>query len=398
MIIDPHTTATTAESEIIPLEQAVGEIVDRRHTSIGLPSGAPFGERRFPVTPEGAAQLTARNIAVHMERGAGEPIHYADRAYARAGVELCDRKDSLRADIVITTAPLHPAEATAMRRGAMLLTLRRCVMSNPNYARALMQAGVNVIAADMVCSDGHRLVADILHEIDGCASLSIASALLADPVHGKGILLGGITGIVPCEVTVIGSGMGAIAAAHNALGLGATVRLFDDDLYSLRTASRALHHRAIASALHPRVLHRALEASDVVVVTPTLAPLSVDPDTVGAMKQRAMVFDLTATPGRAFPSVPVVDLGDCAASVLNAAPGRVCYANVGCRVPRTAAMALSNALVANIDPLCGALGSIGSIAAPLRSAMLFYWGKCVNAAMAEMLGIRSIDLNLLTAN
>lgn len=398
MILDPHTSASAPAAEIIPLEQAVSEIVERKRITIGLPSGLPFGELRFPVTPEGAAQLTARHIRLKMEKGAGMPIHYSDHAYVRAGVDITDRTEALRADVVITTAPLLPSEASAMRRGAVLLTLRRCVMSNPNYARALMKAGVNVIAADLISTDGHRLVADILHEIDGCASLSIASSLLADPVHGKGILLGGVTGIVPCEVTVIGSGMGAIAAAHNALGLGAVVHLFDDDLYSLRSASRVLDHRAIASAIHPHVLHGALRGSDVVVVTPTLAPVTIDSDVIADMKERAMIFDLTSTPGSTFPSIEVIDLGDSSTGVLTSAPGRACYSNVGCRVPRTAAMALSNALVANVDSLCAALGSIGQMPAPLRPALLFFWGKCVNATMAESLGIRAIDLNLITGN
>lgn len=398
MIIDPHTTATCPDGEIIPLEQAVSEIVERRRFSIGLPSGSGFGERRFPVTPEGAAQLTERHIRVCMESGAGNPINYADSAYVRSGVEITSRSDVFRADVVISTAPLLPCEAKLMRRGAMLLTLLKSVNSNLNYARSLMEAGVNVIAADLIAHNGHRLVADILHEIDGCASLAIASSLLTDPVHGKGILLGGVTGIVPCEVTVIGSGMGAIAAAHNALGLGAMVHMFDNDLYSLRSASRVLNHRVITSALHPHVLHGALRGSDIVVVTPTASPVRIDADMADDMKKRVMVFDLTATPGLTFPSIPVINLADKTDKALEASRERACYTNVGCRVPRTAAMALSNALVANIETVNAALGSVGNMPQALRPALLFLWGKCVNSTLAEALGIRAINLNLLTGN
>lgn len=398
MILSPHTDSLVAEGDIIPLEQAVSEIIERRKVTIGLPSGSIFGERRFPVTPEGAAQLTERHIRVVMESGAGNPIHYSDVAYMRAGVEIAERVETLRADIVITTAPMLPSEASKMRRGAVLLTLQRCVTSNLNYAKALMAAGVNVVAADLICQGNHRIVADILHEIDGCASLSVAASLLADPVFGKGILLGGVTGIVPCEVTVIGSGMGAIAAAHNALGLGAVVHMFDDDLYSLRKASRVLNHRVIASAIHPHVLEGALRRSDIVVVTPTKSPVSMPAHIVEGMKSRVMVFDLTGNPGQSFSTIETVDLSNPEIGGLTAAPGRVCYANVGCRVPRTAAMALSNALVANVDSIGSALGSIASMPEPLRPAMLFFWGKCVNPRIAELLGIRSFDLNLLTGN
>lgn len=392
------TPQTEPQGEFTVLEQALLDDNRERRITIGLPSGLPSGERRFPVTPEGAAQLAGRRVALKMERGAGDPIHYGDAAYARAGAEICDRPETMRADIVISLAPLTPAEAAAMRRGTLLLTLLHAVIDNPPYAKALLRAGVNVVAADLISHEGHRLVADILHEIDGCASISIASALLTDPIHGKGILLGGVTGIVPCEVTVLGSGMGAIAAAHNAIGLGATVRMFDNDLYSLRTASRVLNHQTISSALHPHVLRSALRSADVVVVTPMRSPLAIDADTAGDMKRRTLIFDLTCAPGITFPSIPVIDLAAPGISSLAAADARACYCNVGCRVPRTAAMALSNALVANLPALSAALGSIAEIPAAMRPAMLLYWGKCVNAACADAAGTRAIDLNLLTGN
>lgn len=387
------------QGEFTTLEQPVTDERRERRITIGLPCGAAFGERRFPLTPEGVARLTTdHHIAVRLERGAGTPIHYTDDAYARAGAEICSRAEALSADAVVTPAPLHPREAASMRRGTLLLTLLHAVIDRPAYARALLRAGVNVVAADLICHEGHRLVADILHEIDGCASIAIASAMLTDPIHGKGILLGGVTGVVPCEVTVLGSGMGAIAAAHNAIGMGATVRMFDNDLYSLMSASRTLHNRVIASALHPHVLDSALRSADAVVVTPMHKIPAFETDTVNAMKRRVIIFDLTCKPGAAFSTVPLIDLSAPGVSTLEAAETRACYCNVGCRVPRTAAMALSNALVANCEALRGALGSIAEIPAPMRPAMLFYWGKCVNTACAEVLGTRALDINLLAGN
>ena len=361
------TNHPTPQGEHMTLEQPLAANPRERKITLGFPSGLSFGERRFPLTPEGAVQLTERGYGVKMETGAGEPIHYSDRAYLRAGVELCDRAEALRADIIISPAPLRPAEAAGLHRGALLLTLLHAV-------------------------------ADILHEIDGCASMAVASALLADPIGGKGILLGGVTGIVPCEVCVIGSGMGAIAAAHNALGLGATVRMFDDNLYSLRTASRVLGHRTVSSAMHPKVLHSALRSADVVVVSPMVRPLVVDAEIVSEMKKRVLVFDITATPGSTFPSIGLIDMAAPGVDSLAAATGRACYCNLGCRVPRTAAMALSNALVANVSALCDVLDSIARAGDPLRRAMLLCWGKCVHPALAETLGTRPLDINFLTGN
>lgn len=390
---------TQPQTDHITLEEPLQLAGAGRGVTFGFPDGMNCGERRFPLTPEGASRLVEQGHRLKMQRGAGAPIHYSDPAYLRAGADVCSRAEVLRADIVVSPAPLAAAEIPQMRRGALLVTLLRSVVDNPAAAKALQRAGVNVLAADLILADGHRLIADILHEIDGCASLSTASSLLADPIHGKGILLGGVTGIVPCEVTVLGSGMGAMAAAYSALGLGATVRMFDNNLYSLRSAARVLDQRVITSALHPKTLRHALQAADVVVVTPTDAPVCIDADTTSLMKERVLVFDLTCAPGSTFPAIERIDLASAAITTLVASPSRACYFNVGCRVPRTAAMALTNALVANAGALARAAStSLADIPTSMRPALLFYWGKCVNRAAADAAGSRAIDINLLLGN
>lgn len=384
--------------EMLTLEQPLSDSGPERKLIIGLPSGMAAGERRFPLTPEGTEQLADRNILVKIESGAGKPIHYSDNDYSRAGASVCERQKSLRADIIISPAPLYKAETLYMRRGTVLLTLLRSVIDRPDYARALQKAGVNVIAADLIDNNGHRPVADILHEIDGCASVVVASSLLADPVNGKGILLGGVTGVGPGEVLILGSGMGAIAAAHNALGLGATVRMFDNDIYSLRSASRVLNYQTIAAAPHPRVLKSALQTADIVIATPMSGMPVIDGELAAAMKRRVITFDLTNKPGATFPSLPLIDLGNTEIDSFKASNSRVCCHNVGGRVPRTAAMALSNSIVAGCDSLRASTGSLAEMPAPMRQALLFYWGKCVNSAAAEALGTRALDINLLIGN
>lgn len=383
--------------DYITLEQAVKIEPDRREISVGLPSGMPFNESRFPLTPEGTAQLVDMGLKIIIEEGAGKPIHYSDAAYARAGAQIASRDETLRADIIISPAPLSRIEAASIRRGSLLITLSASLLENPDYARTLQQAKVNVMAADLISDGEHRLVADILHEIDGCASLAIASAMLTDPVYGKGILLGGVTGIVPCEVTIIGSGMGAIAAAHNALGLGASVRMFDNDLYSLRKAERVLNHKAVSSALHDKVLRSALREADIVVVSPTRRPFSASLDAIDAMKERALVFDLTDRPGTAFPTLSLINLGHTSASQIQASASRACYFNVGCRVPRTAAMALTNALTGNIEAVKEAWHSPQLMSPQMRPAMMLFWGKCVSQTLSRELQAPYFDFNILAS-
>ncbi len=379
-------------TEIIPLEQPLKIATDCRKVSLGILGSLHCGDRRVALTPEGAAQLCEQGVSVRIEEGAGASIHYSDEAYRRAGAEVTSRSRTLESDLVVCTSLPTAEECRRLRPGSLLVTLsKRLFASSAETARALLTSHANVIAADLIVDGHHHPVADILHEIDGCASMSIASAMLSDPVGGKGILLGGVTGIVPCEVTVIGSGMGAIAAAHNALGCGATVRMFDNDLYSLRNAGRVLDHRIIASSLHPKVLTSALKSADIVVVTPTSTPYCAGIDALAAMKSRALVFDLTSQPGVAFAGLPLVDLVLESPTVF----GGACYCNVGGRVPRTAAMALSNLLTGFYPLLAEAQASPVTTPAPIRSGLTMLCGRCLNAELAAMLGTPLFDLNLL---
>ena len=358
----------------IPLEELLSAKTGKRSVVIGLPAAGGVVEHRFPLTPEGAGMLVSRGFCVKMEKGAAEYIHYSDAAYARCGVEIVERAEALAADIVVYLPPMEVADARRLKKGSLLLSF----IHNREA--------------------GHRPFADILHEIDGRAAIAIASSLLADAVHGKGILLGGVAGVVPCEVMVIGSDMAAVAAAKGAIGMGAIVRIFDDNIYRMREAAAMLGPGAICSSLHPRVFENGLRSADIVVATDTAPRCGVvGADLVGTMKRGVICFDLTSAPGSAFPSLPLVDL-DLASPSDNSVsePTRLCYINAGNAVPRTVAMALSNTFVTMLDDLtvCDGVANALKLKDGLRKAAYTFLGKCVNPVVARIAGLRSVDINL----
>ena len=370
----------------------------RKLFSIGLPRCTDPGERRFPLTPEGAGMLVEQGFQIWMQEGAAETIHYTDNQYASKGVRICGRDEALRADIVMHLAPLQPADIRKMRRGALLLTLSSMCRLTAATVRTLLERSIITVASDLIHdSHGNSPFADILAEIDGRAAMARASSLLADSVHGKGILLGGVAGIVPCEVTVIGSGISACAAARSADGAGALVRMFDHDVYRLRRAERQLGGRVVTSALHPRVLSNALRTADVVIYT-GVNPLPVfDRETVDLMKRGVIIFDLTSDCGRAFPSVPTIDLA--LASPLDISltePSRACYINAGSAVARTAAMALSNTFITMLRDLvdCEGVTNALKLLPGLQCAALTFLGKPVSAELARKVGMRHVDVNI----
>lgn len=382
-----------------PLEKVLDVTAPARQAIIGLPASKAFADHRFPLTPEGAGVLVDKGFRVKMEAGAASHIHYSDEAYSRCGVEIVERTETLEADIILYLQPLTVADARAIKRGALLLTFMHSGEEQVDVMRILLKRHVIALGLEML-TDTHsrRPFTDILHEIDGRAAIAIASSLLADAVHGKGILLGGVAGIVPCEVMIIGSDMAACAAAMSAIGLGATVKMFDNNVYRLRDAMHRIGPGLMCSSMHPRVFESALRTADIVISTHTEPRCGVvDSEAVNIMKKGVICFDLTNKPGSAFPSMQVIDL-DLASPSDNdtTAPTRLCYINAGNAVPRTVAMALSNTFTAMLDEIlvCDGVANALKLNEGLRKAAYLFLGKCVNREVANLLGERMVDINL----
>lgn len=386
-----------------PQEQPVETVTGRRKITLGLPAGSTPGERRFPLTPEGAAMLAERGFDVRLESGAAECIHFPDEAYRRAGTRIVSRAEALGCDIVLLLPAITAEDARRLKTGAVLLSLSHFENRTAASVAELLRRHIITIALDLITDESdNRPFADILAEIDGRAAMAIASSLLADPVHGKGILLGGIAAVVPCEVTVIGSGLAAVAAARTAAGLGATVRMFDNDVYSLREAvhslSGATGTSVIASALHPRVFASALRSADIVIATTTRHQLEIGSDMIAEMKRGVIAFDLTGRRTHpVFAGLRQVDLADvtacsCRPDSLVAA----CYTNAGSAVPRTAAMALTTTLMTLLDDVlvCEGISNALRFNSGLAGAALTFLGKAVNADAARIAGCQPIDIRL----
>ena len=382
-----------------PLEQLVKKSVVPRSATIGLPASQSPSERRFPMTPEAAAMLVDRGFTVKMESGAAMSIHFSDEVYSRHGVKIVDRAEAFRCDMVVYLPAVSDADANRLKHGAFLFGFAHAESRYPRALKILLQKSVTAVALDAISDDsGKHPFADILREIDGRAAVAIASSLLADSVHGKGILLGGIAGVVPCELTIIGADLAAMAAARSALGLGAVVRLFDNDIYRLREASEAIGRGVIASALHPRVLKSALRTADIVIGCSLKRHFEISSDDVDEMKRGVITFDLDRLSSAMFPSMPAVDLA--LASPCDNAPDvvqRVCYVNAGSAVPRTAAMALSNTLLTLFDDIVACDSALNAVRLMpgLRCAAYTFLGKPVNPDVAKSLGMRAVDINLL---
>lgn len=380
----------------VPLEQLYEIGHARRNVRMGLPAPVAARDRRFALTPEGVSLLVDDGYQVLVERGAGETIHYDDAAYAACGAKIVSREEVFTADVVIDIAPLQVADARLLKRGAMVMTMLSPDRQDPMALKVMLEKRVTAIAIDLIAdNNAHTPFRDIIDEIEGRAAITLAAAELSDMTVGKGILLGGITGVNPCEVVILGSGIPAISAARAAVGLGATVRIFDNDIYSLRAAGESVGPGTTGSCLQPRVIASALATADVVIATPMTTRFAVSYGVVDMMKKGVLIFDRSDGAAPVFPSLQHVDLSS--AHVIPLTGQRVAYTNASGAVARTTAMALSNTFIAMLAEIMTCDGPVNSLKLKpgIRRAVYTFMGRPTHCMVTALTGVRYIDIDLM---
>ena len=381
---------------VAPQEQLLGIKPGSRHLSIGLPAEHNGGEKRFPLTPEGVALLTREGFAVLIERGAGEGIKYSDLHYTEAGAQAVESGEVFRCDVVLKITPLNEEEAASIRPGGLLLTLLQPQYQSASVLKVLMQKRVTAVAIDRVVDDkGRYLFADILDEIDGRAAIVLASELLSNRSGGKGVLLGGVPGVAAAEVLIIGGGLAGRAAARAASGLGALVRIFDNDFYRLRATQLEVGPSVFTSNMHPHVLENAMRSADVVIGTEVPDRGRLGMNYVEMMKRGALLFDLCMDQGGCF------ETSSCSEAPCNKVYEQCgvlhyCLSSVGSAVARNASMALSNLLVPLLMELNDPAMLYGHIKTDdrLRNAVYLFGGKLTHKELSLRLGLPYYDMAL----
>ena len=381
---------------VAPQEQLLGIKPGSRHLSIGLPAEHNGGEKRFPLTPEGVALLTREGFAVLIERGAGEGIKYSDLHYTEAGAQAVESGEVFRCDVVLKITPLNEEEAASIRPGGLLLTLLQPQYQSASVLKVLMQKRVTAAAIDRVVDDkGRYLFADILDEIDGRAAIVLASELLSNRSGGKGVLLGGVPGVAAAEVLIIGGGLAGRAAARAASGLGALVRIYDNDFYRLRATQLEVGPSVFTSNMHPHVLENAMRSADVVIGTEVPDRGRLGMNYVEMMKRGALLFDLCMDQGGCF------ETSSCSEAPCNKVYEQCgvlhyCLSSVGSAVARTASLTLCNLLVPLLMELNDPAMLYGHIKTDdrLRNAVYLFGGKLTHKELSLRLGLPYYDMAL----
>ena len=375
----------------------------KRKLFIGLPRETSLQENRIGLTPEAVQHLVTEGHEVVMEAGAGEPSKYADHAYSEAGAQIAySPEEVFKADVLLKVAPPTLAEIELLHPNQTLISALQMGSMTQEYIAALARKKINAIGFELMKDpSGARPVVRAMSEIAGSTVMLIAAEYLARSNEGKGIILGGITGVPPSQVVILGAGTVAEYAARAATGLGAEVKVFDNHLYKLRRLKHNLGMQLYTSTLDTFALSQQIRRADVVIgalsVEDGRIPFMVSEQMVASMAPGSIIIDVSIDQGGCFEtsemtshSKPVFRKYDVV---------HYCVPNIASRVPRTATNALSNIFTPILQEISqhGGINEVLFTNEHFRSGVYIYRGSLTNAMIAKKFNLRYKELGLLIA-
>ncbi len=367
---------------------------------VGVPKEVKVREYRVGVVPAGVKALTDEGHEVLVERGAGRGSGLPDSEYERMGAQMVDSADEVwaRADMVIKVKEPVPQEYGLMRPGQVVYTFFH-LAAVPELAKVLVERQVTAVAYETVqLADGTLPLLRPMSEVAGRMAVQVGARILECEYGGKGVLLGGVPGVRPGRVTIIGGGTVGLNAAKIAMGMGAQVRILDRNLERLAYLDDVFGGRAITLYSDYRTLVESVLDADLligaVLVTGARAPRLVSEDMVSQMEPGSAVVDVS------------VDQGGCVETSRPTTHDEPTYtvhevvhygvSNMPGAVPHTSTFALTNATI----PYAVQLASLGVEEAVRRDPALArgvntYRGHVTHRAVADSLGMPYTPLDSL---
>ncbi len=402
MITDPELLKhLMAQGSLLPKEEMLEIAKKKGSLFIGIPKETSYQERRVALVPETVSVLVANGHRVKVETNAGDGANFSDRDYSEAGAEIChNREDIFQCDIIFKVAPLVDEEVDLLPGGQTVISALQISIQPKKILQKLSEKKVTAIAWDYIRDEsGVFSVVRTMGEIAGTTSILVAGELLSCFNNGKGMMLGGIAGVQPTEVVVIGAGTVGEYATRAALGLGASVKVFDDSLYKLRRLQNDLGNRVYTSVIQPKVLAKALMRADVVIGA-LRAPLGRTPcvvteEMVQNMKSGSVIVDISIDQGGCFETSRVTNHDH--PTFTEHGVIHYCVPNIASRVSRTASFALSNIF----SPILVDMGNKGGCRELIQSDLGFrggvymYKGILTSEVLGKVFGLNYKDIELL---
>ncbi|UMQ41871.1 alanine dehydrogenase [Chryseobacterium sp. Y16C] len=384
------------EEELIPKAEKLEVIKKGKQFSIGVPKETCLNERRTCITPDAVQVLVEHGHEIIIESGAGQGSFFTDLQYAESGARITnDPKEAFGQDLILKVNPPTEDEIEFMKPNTYLVSALQINLRDKDYFLKLAEKKVNAIAFEFIVDEYKQLsLVRLVGEIAGTVSILYASELLA---LSNGLMLGGITGVRPAEVVILGAGIVGEFATKAAIGLGASVRVFDNSLSKLRRLHTIVDSRVPTSIIDPKELRKALRRADVVIGA--LPRLNMTPivteDMVMKMKKGSVIIDITIDNGKVIETSELTTMED--PYVIKHGVIHCGLPNLTSRMPRTTTKAISNfflSYILNYDEE-GGFENMLVRKNEMKQSLYMYKGRHTKKIICDRFGLTYHDINLL---
>jgi len=402
MITDPELLKQLMQQgSLLPKEETLEVARKKGSLYIGIPRETSFQEKRVALVPDTVSLLVANGHRVKVESKSGDGANFTDNDYSEAGAQIVyDTKEIFHCDLIFKVAPPSEEEVEMMRGDQTLISALQISIQPKKILQELMRKKVTAIAWDYIRDEsGVFPVVRTMGEIAGTSAVLVAANLLNTFKSGKGVMLGGIPGVQPAEVVIIGAGSAGESATRAALGLGCSVKVFDNSISRLRRLQNDLGSRVFTSVIQPKVLAKSLMRADVAIGA-LRAPLGRTPcvvtdNMVSNMKAGSVIIDISIDQGGCFETSHVTNHDK--PTFLEHDVIHYCVPNIPSSVSRTASFALSNIF----SPVLMNMGACGGpkdmiVKDPgFRGGVYIYKGILTSEVLGKVFDLKYKDIELL---
>jgi alanine dehydrogenase len=386
---------------ILPKEEMLEVKPNFKQLQIGIPKESSFQENRVSLTPDSVGLLIANGHSVIIEKGAGLASNFQDSEYTDKGAEIAYSKaEVFKASFILKIEPPTKEELVLMQKGQELISAVQMSTQSDSFFKTLNQKNITAFGFEFIKDNQNKLpIVRSMSEIAGNTAMLIAGEYLSNTNAGKGLMLGGISGLIPTSVVIIGAGTVGEYACRASLGLGASVLIFDNSVTKLRRLQNNINQRISTSTLQPKALGKALRRADVVIAALQIGngkvPCIVSEEMVIKMKKGSVVVDVSIDQGGCFETSAVTSHKK--PTFIKHDVVHYCVPNIASRVSRTASMAISNILT----PILLRIAEEGGVEHAirryeyLRKGVYTYHGNLTNEVLSKNFNIPFVDLDLI---
>jgi alanine dehydrogenase len=392
-----------SKTSLYPQEKLMALKKSKNSFLIGLPNEISLQEKRISLTPDAVALLVNNGHEIWVETKAGEGSKFTDKQYSEAGAKIIySAEEVYKAEVILKIEPPTIEEIEMMKNGKILISAIQIGNQTPDYIDALNKKNITALAFEFIEDKvGGMPIIRAMSEIAGNTVMSIASEYLSCANGGKGIILGGITGVPPTKVVIIGAGTVGEYAGRVAIALGAEIQIFDNHIYKLRRIKQALGHQVYTSTIDTVTLAESLKHADLVIgalrAEKGRTRHVVSEEMVAEMKRDSLIIDLSIDQGGCIETSELTTLKQ--PTFIRYGVIHYCVPNVASRVAHTATTALSNIFTPTILRAAEEGGLEDMIFAHnwFMKGVYTFKGGLTNEHIARKFGMKYKDLGLLIA-